>query len=96
MTAKQATLKERIKLAVVESPYFSGCGLRVKAKEDCVVVEGIVDTYFHKQMAQETLLRVDGVRRIDNRLRVALRDCEPRHSERFGLSSFVICQTSDE
>ena len=64
------TLAERIESAVFESPYFAGRRLHVRAVDDCVVVEGTVNTYFHKQMAQETLLRVDGVSRIDNRVQV--------------------------
>jgi osmotically-inducible protein OsmY len=64
------TLEERIDSIVIKSPYFADRRLRVQAVDDCVVVEGTVNTYFHKQMAQETLLRVDGVRSIENRVRV--------------------------
>ena len=70
MKNRHSTLAERVHSAVVESPYFSRGRLRVEATDDCVIVEGNVDSYFHKQMAQETLLRIDGVRRIDNRLQV--------------------------
>ena len=68
--SKPDTLADRIHSAVFRSPYFSSGKVTVKTDDDCVIVEGNVDSYFHKQMAQETLLRVDGVRRIDNRLHV--------------------------
>ena len=70
MKTALASLADRIDSAIVTSPYFADDRLKVRAGEDCVVVEGTVESYFHKQMAQETLLRVDGVRRIDNRLQV--------------------------
>lgn len=70
MQTNTSTLNERIDSVVVQSPYFAKGKLRVHATDDCVIVEGNVDTYFHKQMAQETLLRIDGVRRIDNRVEV--------------------------
>ena len=70
MKKRPSTLAERIDSVVIDSPYFSKGRLRVEATDDCVIVEGSVNSYFHKQMAQETLLRIDGVRRIDNRVRV--------------------------
>ena len=49
-----------------------------------VVLRGSADSFFEKQVVQETLRRVDGVRSIDNRLsvhwgknRAAKRDSSP-------------------
>ena len=66
-----AGLASRVDRVVESSPYFSSGRLSIATRNDCVIVEGVVSSYFHKQMAQETLLRVDGVRQIENRLRVA-------------------------
>jgi osmotically-inducible protein OsmY len=35
------------------------------------VLQGVVGTFFQKQMAQEALRRVDGVQQIENNLEVA-------------------------
>lgn len=71
MHTASRSLADRIDSAIVQSPYFADRKLRVRTGDDYVVVEGVVESYFHKQMAQETLLRIDGVRRIDNRLEVS-------------------------
>ena len=44
--------------------------LRVEAREGVVRLEGAVRSFFHKQMAQETIRRLDGVERIENCLQV--------------------------
>jgi hypothetical protein len=72
-SADAARLAAMVDSVVVTSPYFSQGRLVVATDADCVIVEGEVPSYFHKQMAQETLLRIRGVRRIDNRLRVTKR-----------------------
>ena len=63
-------LNERIDRAIHSNPYLAGRRFQLKTNEDGVTIEGQVDPYFQKQMAQEILLRIDGVSRIDNRLRV--------------------------
>ena len=63
-------LTERIDNAITTSPYFNGRKLRFEAAGNSVVVSGEVTSYFEKQMAQETLRRVEGVEQVDNRLEV--------------------------
>jgi osmotically-inducible protein OsmY len=63
-------LTERLDHAITNSPYFNGRKLRFEAAGNSVVLSGEVDSYFQKQMAQETLRRVEGVSEIDNRLEV--------------------------
>ena len=73
MQLYEATLEERIGSAADESPYLSGSDISVENDTQRVVVRGVVSTYYEKQMAQETLLRVDGVESVDNHLEVLRR-----------------------
>lgn len=56
--------------AILRSPYLAGRRVRFEAVEDRVILEGEVSSFFQKQMAQEAVLRIDGIRRIENRLQV--------------------------
>lgn len=64
------TLAERVDSAITTSPYLSGRQLRFETDGGRVTLQGIVKTYFQKQMAQEAVRRVEGVERIDNHLEV--------------------------
>ena len=68
-----ATLEERIGFATDDSPYLAGSNVSVATDTRRVVVRGVVNSYYEKQMAQETLLRVDGVESVDNHLEVSRR-----------------------
>lgn len=65
------TLAERVDTAIQASPHFFGRQLRFEAAGDHVVLKGSVGTYFQKQMAQETIRRVQGVKTIANDLEVS-------------------------
>ena len=56
--------------ALRRSPYVSGHDMQVEATEGVVRISGAVRSFFHKQMAQELIRRVDGVQRIENCLQV--------------------------
>ncbi|MEO8499214.1 MAG: BON domain-containing protein, partial [Planctomycetota bacterium] len=61
MLTCEATLEERIGFAADDSPYLAGSSISVDSDMRRVVVRGVVRSYYEKQMAQVTLLRVDGV-----------------------------------
>lgn len=63
-------LEELISLALEQSPYLARRTIRVENQEGEVVLHGTVKSFFQKQMAQETLKGLHGVRSIDNRLHV--------------------------
>jgi osmotically-inducible protein OsmY len=64
-------LLQRITTAIESNPHVRSRKVRIDADNDRVVVlEGHVDSFFQKQMAQEAIRRVDGVSRIENRLTV--------------------------
>jgi osmotically-inducible protein OsmY len=60
----------RLDAAIHHSPYLKGQRLHVATDTGRVVLEGIVRSYYQKQMAQEAIRRIDGVRWIENRLEV--------------------------
>jgi osmotically-inducible protein OsmY len=65
-----APLFDRIHSALSTSPHVPSRQVRVEAAEGHVVLKGNVTSFFEKQMAQEAIRRVDGVRMIDNLLEV--------------------------
>lgn len=64
------TLEDRVQTAIDASPYLTGRKLRFETEEGRVIIRGVVDTYFQKQMAQEALRRVTGIAQIENDLEV--------------------------
>jgi BON domain len=52
------------------NPYFAGRALRVELRENDVLLSGVLGSYFHKQIAQESVLAVPGVGRVRNEIRV--------------------------
>ena len=70
MSNEQQLLEERIGTAIRRSPYNLRKILRFEASEGKVVLRGQVASYFHKQMAQEALRGVAGVREIENQVEV--------------------------
>jgi osmotically-inducible protein OsmY len=69
-TISAPTLEQRALGALVANPYFSPRRLRLDTQDGRVVLTGSVGTWYHKQMAQEIVRRVDGVREIENCLEV--------------------------
>jgi len=63
-------LARRVDSALGESPYLSRHVMHFEAVDGRVVLRGCVPSFFHKQMAQETVRRVDGVCAVDNHLEV--------------------------
>lgn len=65
-----AGLREVVESALARSTHFAGKNLRFEVHEDGVVLRGVVRSYYHKQLAQESLRTVPGLRRIHNELEV--------------------------
>ena len=70
MQTLNPTFAERIDAAIQSSPHIARRELRCEVDHGHVVLKGVVNTYFQKQMAQEVVRRVDGVLRVDNELEV--------------------------
>jgi osmotically-inducible protein OsmY len=65
-----APLVDRARTALERSPHLARKHLRLEAEEGRLVLHGVVGTYYQKQIAQETLRKVDGVEHIENLLQV--------------------------
>jgi osmotically-inducible protein OsmY len=64
-------LIDRISAALNSSPYIAPGKIRVESGENGLVrLHGRVQTYFEKQMAQETIRHIAGDGRIENMLEV--------------------------
>jgi len=63
-------LDDRVLTALERNPYLVRRNLRFETSAGRVTLRGVVNTYFQKQMAQESLRHVDGVDEIDNELEV--------------------------
>lgn len=58
----------RAKTALAQSPIYALRDIRVKQRGDTLHLQGRVDTFYHKQLAQEAVrMVVDGVR-VENEL----------------------------
>ena len=63
-------LEDRVQNVIDHNPYLSRRKLRCEASEGHVVLRGEVQSYFQKQMAQESLKKIDGILSIENCLEV--------------------------
>jgi osmotically-inducible protein OsmY len=63
-------LHTKVHNALASNPYFAGRKVRVELREDEVVLSGVLGSYFHKQMAQESVLSIHGVCRVHNQIEV--------------------------
>jgi osmotically-inducible protein OsmY len=68
--AETSELHTRVNRALARNPYLARRPVRAEASEGRVRLEGVVGTYYQKQMAQELLRNIDGVSEIDNRIEV--------------------------
>jgi osmotically-inducible protein OsmY len=68
--SERPALLDQVHGALNRSPYGPARDMRIEAREGVIRLEGAVRSFFHKQMAQELIRRVDGVERIENHLQV--------------------------
>ena len=63
-------LRDTVEAALARSSYLSGKNLRFELHEDGVVLRGVVRSYYQKQLVQESLKSISGVRHIHNEIEV--------------------------
>jgi osmotically-inducible protein OsmY len=63
-------LNDRVLTALERNPYLARRNLRFETSAGRVTLLGVVNTYYQKQQAQETIRHVDGVDEIENKLEV--------------------------
>jgi len=73
-------LNDRVLTALERNPYLAGRQLRFETDHGRITLHGVVRSYFQKQMAQEAVRRIDGIREIHNELEVVPAPCIPIHA----------------
>lgn len=63
-------LTHRVDSAIRQNPHLTGHQVFCQHEQGIVVLHGRVKSFFQKQMAQETLKRLDGVEKVINELEV--------------------------
>ncbi|HEY2882142.1 MAG TPA: BON domain-containing protein [Pirellulales bacterium] len=64
------TLNKKVSIALRDNPYVQSRNLRFETSEGRVTLHGQVSSWYQKQMAQEMLLRMEGVDAVENQLEV--------------------------
>jgi osmotically-inducible protein OsmY len=70
MSARAAHILDEVRSAVHADPHLARRNLHFEHRDRRVTMRGTVESYYQKQLAQETLRRIDGVEEIENRLAV--------------------------
>ena len=63
-------LRDLVSVTLARNPYLAGRTLRIDVHENDVILSGVVQTYYQKQMAQESIRSTEGVRRVHNEIEV--------------------------
>jgi osmotically-inducible protein OsmY len=63
-------LANQVISAVVHNPHVNLNTMHIETSGDNVTINGTAQTFFEKQMAQEAIRKIDGVKVIDNHLEV--------------------------
>lgn len=70
MPTTDQPLDSLISAAIAVHPHLKRRNLRFETQQGHVVLRGIVNSYYQKQLAQETVRRLAGVDSIENHLEV--------------------------
>ena len=62
--------EEKVSSALRQNPHLQSRNLRFEASEGRVTLRGQVNSWYQKQMAQESLLRLEGIDCVENQLEV--------------------------
>lgn len=60
----------RAEAALADCSHLVGSDLRIDGSHELITLAGEVRSYFHKQLAQEAVLRLAGIKEVRNELRV--------------------------
>ena len=70
MSLSSTQLLEEVRSALHADPQLARRNLHFEHSGRRVTMRGTVESYYQKQLAQETIRRIDGVEEIENRLAV--------------------------
>lgn len=68
-------LGQAVETAIRDSHLLAIRNLRVEASSDRIVLSGVVDSFYQKQIAQELVRQLDGNTRVQNDIEVTVSDC---------------------
>jgi osmotically-inducible protein OsmY len=68
--ASERDLLHRVDLAIKQNPHLSRHQVFCQEESGIVILHGRVSTFFQKQMAQESLKKLEGVEKVINQLEV--------------------------
>ena len=63
-------LSDLLSNALARNPYFANRNVRIELQEDEIVLKGSVNTYYLKQLAQESVRSLKPTERIRNEIEV--------------------------
>jgi osmotically-inducible protein OsmY len=72
MLKSATSLDEQLSVALSKSPVWAIRNLHFEANDGHVILDGVVDSYYQKQMAQEVVRQIQGVRTVENNVRVQI------------------------
>lgn len=65
-----ASITDQLQQVIVQHPHLKQRSVRCDSVDGTVTLRGSVRSYFEKQMAQEAVRRVEGIRLVSNHLEV--------------------------
>ena len=64
-------LKDIVQSAIYRNGYFAFSRVNAEVNDENIILTGVVNTYYEKQMAQEAVRQVANMASIENRIEVA-------------------------
>ncbi len=64
------SLNDLVHAKLARNPYIAGRNLQVEVHQDAVVLKGVVSSYYQKQLAQEAVRVIEGIKQVRNELEV--------------------------
>jgi len=69
-TLTPTPLSDQVRGVLSQSHFLAPRQVQIETNEGNVRLEGTVSSFYHKQMAQELVRRLDGVEQVENQLQV--------------------------
>jgi osmotically-inducible protein OsmY len=64
------SLPAEVHHALANNPHLAGRQVRVELRDDHVILSGVLGSYYQKQVAQETIRSIGGIRKVRNEIQV--------------------------
>ncbi len=64
------SLSEQVNAAVTHHPHLKQRRVSLKTEQGRVTINGAVQSYYEKQLAQEAVRKIEGIQSVENQLEV--------------------------